>query len=102
MSSARRRTTPGSSRASWRANGTPHLPVPMVTHWPWSDLGSAILETYAHDRTRGAAVTSNEESVESKPARRGAQGRKSSADIAARRHQGRMLALQVLYEVDLT
>jgi N utilization substance protein B len=30
------------------------------------------------------------------------QNRQSSAEIAARRHQARMLALQVLYEVDLT
>jgi N utilization substance protein B len=34
-----------------------------------------------------------------KPRRRGGA---SSAEIAARRHQGRMLALQVLYEIDLT
>jgi transcription antitermination protein NusB len=47
-------------------------------------------------------VTTEEESVESKLRRRGARSRKSSADVAARRHQGRMLALQVLYEVDLT
>src|ERR671917_432799 len=53
-------------------------------------------------RTRGAAVTTEEEHVESKPTRRGARSRRSSADVAARRHQGRMLALQVLYEVDLT
>jgi N utilization substance protein B len=47
-------------------------------------------------------VTTEEESVESKSPRRGARGRRTSADMAARRHQGRMLALQVLYEVDLT
>jgi transcription antitermination protein NusB len=47
-------------------------------------------------------VTTEKESVESKLPRRGARGRKSSSDMAARRHQGRMLALQVLYEVDLT
>jgi transcription antitermination protein NusB len=46
-------------------------------------------------------VTPEEEQVESRP-RRGARSRKSSTDVAARRHQGRMLALQVLYEVDLT
>jgi transcription antitermination protein NusB len=47
-------------------------------------------------------VTTEEERAESKPPQRGARSRKSSADVAARRHQGRMLALQVLYEVDLT
>ena len=47
-------------------------------------------------------MTTEEEPVESKPPRRGARSRKSSADVAARRHQGRMLALQVLYEIDLT
>jgi transcription antitermination protein NusB len=47
-------------------------------------------------------VTTEEEPVESKPARRRARRREPSADVAARRHQGRMLALQVLYEVDLT
>jgi N utilization substance protein B len=47
-------------------------------------------------------VTTEEEPVESKPPRRGGRSRKSSAEVAARRHQGRMLALQVLYEVDLT
>jgi N utilization substance protein B len=47
-------------------------------------------------------VTTEEEHVESKPPRRGTRGRKSPTDVAARRHQGRMLALQVLYEVDLT
>jgi N utilization substance protein B len=47
-------------------------------------------------------VATEEKPVESKPARRGARRREPSADIAARRHQGRMLALQVLYEVDLT
>ena len=35
-------------------------------------------------------------------ARHRTRNRQKSADIAARRHQGRMLALQVLYEVDLT
>ena len=47
-------------------------------------------------------MTTEEEHVISKPARRGGQSRGSSADVAARRHQGRMLALQVLYEIDLT
>jgi transcription antitermination protein NusB len=47
-------------------------------------------------------VATEEERVESKPSRRGARRREPSADVAARRHQGRMLALQVLYEVDLT
>jgi transcription antitermination protein NusB len=47
-------------------------------------------------------VTTEEEHVESEPPRRGARSRKSSTEVAARRHQGRMLALQVLYEVDLT
>jgi transcription antitermination protein NusB len=47
-------------------------------------------------------VTTEEEPIESKPPRRGGRSRKSSAEVAARRHQGRMLALQVLYEVDLT
>jgi transcription antitermination protein NusB len=47
-------------------------------------------------------VTTEEEHAELKAPRRGGRSRKSSADIAARRHQARMLALQVLYEVDLT
>jgi transcription antitermination protein NusB len=47
-------------------------------------------------------VTTEEEHVASRPAGRGGRSRESSADIAARRHQGRMLALQVLYEIDLT
>jgi N utilization substance protein B len=47
-------------------------------------------------------VTTEEEHVASRPARRGGRSRESSADVAARRHQGRMLALQVLYEIDLT
>ena len=47
-------------------------------------------------------MTTEEEHVESRPPRRGARSRKSSTEVAARRHQGRMLALQVLYEVDLT
>ena len=47
-------------------------------------------------------MATEEEPVKSKSAQREARGRKSSADLAARRHQGRMLALQVLYEVDLT
>jgi transcription antitermination protein NusB len=47
-------------------------------------------------------VTTEEEPAESKPPQRGAGSRKSSADVASRRHQGRMLALQVLYEIDLT
>jgi transcription antitermination protein NusB len=47
-------------------------------------------------------VTTEEEHVASRPARRGGRNRESSADVAARRHQGRMLALQVLYEIDLT
>jgi N utilization substance protein B len=47
-------------------------------------------------------VATEEERLESKPPRRGPHRREPSADVAARRHQGRMLALQVLYEVDLT
>jgi N utilization substance protein B len=47
-------------------------------------------------------VTTEEKPVESKPARRGGRRREPSTDVAARRHQARMLALQVLYEVDLT
>jgi transcription antitermination protein NusB len=47
-------------------------------------------------------VATEEERLESKSPRRGARRRELSADVAARRHQGRMLALQVLYEVDLT
>lgn len=34
--------------------------------------------------------------------RRSSRGRAGSVEAAARKHQGRMLALQVLYEVDLT
>ena len=47
-------------------------------------------------------MTTEEENVVSRPARRGGRSRESSADVAARRHQGRMLALQVLFEIDLT
>ena len=36
------------------------------------------------------------------PQRRKGTSLGGSADVAARRHQGRMLALQVLYEIDLT
>lgn len=47
-------------------------------------------------------MATEEDHVVAKPARRGGRSRESSAGIAARRHQGRMLALQVLYEIDLT
>ena len=47
-------------------------------------------------------MTTDEEHAAPNSARRGARRREKSADAAARRHQGRMLALQVLYEVDLT
>ena len=47
-------------------------------------------------------MTTEDEQPASKPARRGARSRGKPAEAAARRHQGRMLALQVLYEVDLT
>jgi N utilization substance protein B len=47
-------------------------------------------------------VTTEEEHVVSRPARSAGRSRESSADVAARRRQGRMLALQVLYEIDLT
>jgi N utilization substance protein B len=48
-------------------------------------------------------VTSDEQKKdESTSRRRSKRGRARSAEAAARRHQGRMLALQVLYEVDLT
>lgn len=48
-------------------------------------------------------MTSDEQKKdESASSRRSRRGRASAAEAAARRHQGRMLALQVLYEVDLT
>ena len=47
-------------------------------------------------------MTTEDATPASVPARRGARRREKSAEAAARRHQGRMLALQVLYEVDLT
>ena len=47
-------------------------------------------------------VTSEEEPRDRAPRHRSGEGRARSAEMAARRHQGRMLALQVLYEVDLT
>ena len=47
-------------------------------------------------------MTTDEEQTAPKSRRRGARSREASADAAARRHQGRMLALQVLYEIDLT
>jgi N utilization substance protein B len=47
-------------------------------------------------------VTIDETHSESSPERHGGRRREKSTDIAARRHQGRMLALQVLYEIDLT
>ena len=47
-------------------------------------------------------MTTEEAHPEVNPARHRARSREKSADAAARRHQGRMLALQVLYEIDLT
>ena len=47
-------------------------------------------------------MATEEDHVVAKPARRAGRSRESSAGVAARRHQGRMLALQVLYEIDLT
>ncbi|MBW3632500.1 MAG: hypothetical protein KY456_05660, partial [Chloroflexi bacterium] len=47
-------------------------------------------------------MTTEEVHPEENPARRRERSREKSADTAARRHQGRMLALQVLYEIDLT
>jgi N utilization substance protein B len=48
-------------------------------------------------------VTSDGEQQHAPAARsRSRRDRERSAEIAARRHQGRMLALQVLYEIDLT
>jgi N utilization substance protein B len=47
-------------------------------------------------------VTDGDEDQQGRERRRGGHGREQAAEIAARRHQGRMLALQVLYEVDLT
>ena len=47
-------------------------------------------------------MTTDEEQTAPKSRGHGAQSRAASADVAARRHQGRKLALQVLYEVDLT
>jgi N utilization substance protein B len=47
-------------------------------------------------------VATEEDHVVAKPARRAGRSRESSAGVATRRHQGRMLALQVLYEIDLT
>ena len=47
-------------------------------------------------------MTIEEEHVVSRPAGRERRSRQSSADVAARRHPGRMLALQVRYEIDLT
>jgi N utilization substance protein B len=47
-------------------------------------------------------VMSDEEPREGAPKRRSGEGRARSPEMAARRHQGRMLAFQVLYEVDLT
>jgi N utilization substance protein B len=45
----------------------------------------------------------NDEDQQPPPAElRSRSRRERSAEIAARRHQGRMLALQVLYEIDLT
>lgn len=47
-------------------------------------------------------MATEEDHVISRPPARGERSRGSSAGVAARRHQGRMLALQVLYEIDLT
>src|SRR5919112_4175504 len=74
----------------------------MKPSWPRSDLGPVLTGTRSNDRIRGAAVTTEEEHVVSRPTGRAGRSRESSAGVAARRHQGRMLALQVLYEIDLT
>jgi transcription antitermination protein NusB len=47
-------------------------------------------------------VTSEEKPAEPARGRRPGGGKAKAAEVAARRHQGRMLSLQVLYEVDLT
>jgi N utilization substance protein B len=47
-------------------------------------------------------VTSENETTDKGRQQRSERSRARIADVAARRHQGRMLALQVLYEVDLT
>jgi N utilization substance protein B len=47
-------------------------------------------------------VTIDESHPQANPERHGGRSREKSSDVAARRHQGRMLALQVLYEIDLT
>src|ERR687898_2804600 len=51
---------------------------------------------------QGTTVTIDETHPQANPERHGGRSREKSTDIAARRHQGRMLALQVLYEIDLT
>lgn len=47
-------------------------------------------------------MTSDRTEHKQPPRRRSGGSRRGSAEAAARKHQGRMLALQVLYEVDLT
>ena len=47
-------------------------------------------------------MTTDEGQPETNPSARRGRSREKSGDTAARRHQGRMLALQVLYEIDLT
>lgn len=47
-------------------------------------------------------MTTDEAHPEVNPVGHGRRSREKSAEAAARRHQGRMLALQVLYEIDLT
>jgi N utilization substance protein B len=47
-------------------------------------------------------VASEKQHDAGQPAQRPSGRRGRAAELAARRHQGRMLALQVLYEVDLT
>ncbi len=47
-------------------------------------------------------MTTDEGQPETSPSGSRGGSREKSGDTAARRHQGRMLALQVLYEIDLT
>jgi transcription antitermination protein NusB len=48
-------------------------------------------------------MTTDDDENKPRPSRsRSTRSRATSAEVATRRHQGRMLALQVLYEVDLT
>jgi N utilization substance protein B len=65
-----------------------------------SDFDGATIERRAPAPEKDGLNVTNDKRRRSDAG--GRDRRAASADVAARRHQGRMLALQVLFEVDLT